>query len=304
VKKFAIIIAIAGLFGTPALAADMAVKAPPPPPPAPIFSWTGWYAGLNAGVTWSNNSIDVTTTNLQFCDAGCGGGLETALASAQGATGIFSGNTNGLIGGGQFGYNWQFNSIWVAGFEADIQGVGSKVTRANATIFGLPSFPCCSVTSLLSVTKENEYLGTVRGRLGWLATPNMLVYGTGGLAYGGVKASTRVVQSLNGGFGGVDLVPSAVLGVSQTRTGWTAGGGLEFMIAPQWSAKVEYMYYDLGRVTFNGLLVDAITTPFIPPNFFTNNVQTSTHFNGNIVRVGLNYQFPCQSISVTLLHRK
>jgi outer membrane immunogenic protein len=64
------------------------------------------------------------------------------------------------------------------------------------------------------------------------------------------------------------------------------------MIAPQWSAKVEYMYYDLGRVTYNGLLVDAITVPgFVPPNFFTNNVQTSTHFNGNIVRVGLNYNF-------------
>jgi outer membrane immunogenic protein len=183
-KNLAIVVAVIALIGTPALAADMAVKAPPPPPPAPIFSWTGWYAGLNAGVTWSNNSIDVTTTNLQFCGAGCGGGLETALASAQGATGVFSGNTTGFIGGGQFGFNWQFNSIWVAGFEADIQGVDSKVTRANDAIFGLPSFPGASVTTLLSVTKESEYLGTVRGRLGWLATPNMLVYGTGGLAYG------------------------------------------------------------------------------------------------------------------------
>ncbi len=65
------------------------------------------------------------------------------------------------------------------------------------------------------------------------------------------------------------------------------------MLAEHWSAKAEYLYYDLGRVTHNGILADPITGPGAgqPANFFTNNVQTSTRFNGNIVRVGLNYQF-------------
>ncbi len=77
--------------------------------------------------------------------------------------------------------------------------------------------------------------------------------------------------------------------ISQTRTGWTAGGGFEGMFAPRWSAKIEYLYYDLGSVTYNATLADACFGCGV--NFFTNNVRTTTRFNGNIVRAGLNWHF-------------
>jgi len=140
----------------------------------------------------------------------------------------------------------------------------------------------------MTLTKEVDYLGTVRGRLGWLATPGLLVYGTGGLAYGEVKASTTIFQSIAPTLAGVTPNFGTGSGVSQTRTGWTAGGGVEWMLDPHWSFKAEYLYYDLGTVTYNAVLVDS-GTPVNP--FFANNVQTSTRFNGNIARVGLNYQF-------------
>jgi outer membrane immunogenic protein len=111
-KKLATAIAAIALLGTPAFAADMAVKAPPPAP-APVYNWTGWYIGINVGGTWSDGGISTSSNNLQFCSVaqGCGGGLESALAAAQGATGVFSGNMAGFIGGVQVGYNWQFATI-------------------------------------------------------------------------------------------------------------------------------------------------------------------------------------------------
>jgi outer membrane immunogenic protein len=296
-KKLATAIAAIALMGTPAFAADlgrnMPVKAPPPAP-APVYNWSGWYVGVNAGGTWSNSDVTVSTTNVQFCAVPeCTGGLATALASAQGTTGAFPGNTAGFIGGGQLGYNWQFTNSWIAGFEADIQGIADRRSDAIAATVAIVGFPGTSVTTNMTVTKEVDYLGTVRGRLGWLPNPTLLAYGTGGLAYGGVKASTSISQSLNppAAFGVEVLTPTSNSGISETRTGWTAGGGFEWRFAPQWSVKAEYLYYDLGRVTFNGVLADAFTTPHIAPAFFTNNVQTTTHFNGNIARVGLNYQF-------------
>jgi len=82
-RQLAAAIAVAGLIGTPAFAADMAVKAPPPAP-APVYSWNGWYAGFNVGGIWGGDPIDLSTTNQQVCIAGCGGGPDTVVASAQG----------------------------------------------------------------------------------------------------------------------------------------------------------------------------------------------------------------------------
>jgi opacity protein-like surface antigen len=104
---------------------------------------------------------------------------------------------NAFIGGGQIGYNWQFTN-WVAGLEADIQGVAHNNNTASATSGPVSVPPCCGFTFILSTTsvsREVDWLGTVRGRLGILATPSLLFYGTGGLAYGHVKAPTAVSQN-------------------------------------------------------------------------------------------------------------
>lgn len=292
-KLFLTTVALGGL-AVPAIAADLArapvYKASVPVPI--VYGWTGWYAGANLGGAWTNAPTTVGTSNVAFCPApACTAALATALISAQGASGSFGGNKSGVIGGGQFGYNWQLGPTWVAGFETDFQGIsGSSSFNGGGSTIGLPGFPGASVTTNgVAVTKETDWLGTVRGRLGYLFTPNLVVYGTGGLAYGDAKSSTSVSQTLNG-FNGIAPNYSSAASVSGTRAGWTVGGGIEWMIFPRWSVKAEYLHYDLGSVTYNGTLAPVNTAaPF--GNYFVNNVQSTTRFDGDIVRAGVNYHW-------------
>jgi outer membrane immunogenic protein len=276
--------AIATLIGTPALAADMPLKAPPAPP-APVCIWCGWYIGLNAGYTWSNNDpVNTTTTNLSAIP-GLNGDVGGAIATQ--GTGSASPKNNGFIGGGQIGYNQQFAN-YVLGIETDIQGVARHNTGGTVVNTGTVPGAAASISSTgtIASTKTLDYIGTVRGRLGVVATPQALVFVTGGLAYGGLKTSTSVTETL--GFGDTPGTFGTAGSVSTVRAGWTLGGGFEWMFAPRWSAKVEYLYYDLGRVTnqlpnfqqFGGFGTTLETV---------NASQSTTHFTGNIARAGINY---------------
>jgi outer membrane immunogenic protein len=287
--------ALAALIGTPAFSADMAVKAPPPP----ASSWAGFYVGLNAGGTWSGDN-SVNTVSSPVSDFSLGP-ASYAANSALGATGsVPVGGNAGFIGGGQIGYNWQFDPRWVAGLETDIQGVATQNQNGGlATAVGPFSFFGANevATTQINSSRSLDYLGTVRGRLGYLLTPTLLAYGTGGLAYGGVKASTSISQSNNDcvGFPGDCLQTAAGTAgaFSGTRAGGTAGGGLEWMFSQHWSAKVEYLYYDLGSVTYgNGALVfgkGSFAGLTGGPAVIAS--QSTTHFNGDVVRVGVNYHF-------------
>ncbi|MBM3642162.1 MAG: porin family protein, partial [Alphaproteobacteria bacterium] len=200
---------------------------------------------------------------------------------------------------GQIGYNWQFYNSFVGGVEADIQGVaGSNSNKTAVTAVGAFPFGTANevIVSALTTSKRLDYIGTVRGRLGWLFTPTLLAYGTGGLAYGGVSVSTSIAQFNNdcAQFPGACISGAAFSSgaFSDTRVGWTVGGGLEWMFWPNWSAKVEYLYYDLGNVSYSA---GALTT--LGNTIFAGSVvagvvsQTQTRFNGNIVRAGVNYHF-------------
>jgi outer membrane immunogenic protein len=123
-----------------------------------------------------------------------------------------------------------------------------------------------------------------------LITPTLLAYGTGGLAYGGVHLSSSIAQTCTGCvFLGT---PSSFGSFSDTRVGWTAGGGLEWMFLPNWSAKVEYLYYDLGSVTANSSPIVGLNgVGVVGALFMTSFPQTTTRFNGHVVRAGLNYHF-------------
>ena len=271
--------------------AQMASAAPPPPQ---VYDWTGWYVGLNAGANWGGDPVSTTASNSEFCPPGsCGFALATAQASIEGATGRFPVRTDGFIGGGQFGYNWQFARLWVAGFEADFQGLaGASGSRSRSSSAAVSGFAGHGVGTGLSVTKRIDYLGTVRGRLGYLVMPGLLVFGTGGFAWGHVNSGTRISQHLIGVFGGVATSFGAASGVSRMAGGWTAGGGFEWMFAPNWTARIGYLYFDLGKVTYNSQIADRITTPAPPTTYyFVNDVRSTTRFNGNIVRAGLNYHF-------------
>jgi outer membrane immunogenic protein len=281
-----------------ALAADLTRPPPPPvyvpPPPPPL--WTGFYIGLNAGGTWSSNN----TVNVDSLAINNPAFVTAPLASLPGALGATAdipvGSGGGFIGGGQVGYNYQFGPSFVAGIEADIQGIAGSTGRGNTfSSLQITGLPGNFVNTSLSVDQRLDYLGTVRGRLGWLVTPTLLLFGDGGLAYGGINADTFLTQSLVGpATTGVNTPYFSNGSINETRVGWTAGGGVEWMFLPNWSLKVEYLYYSLGSVTFNnGLASNVITAPAViaGQTFYSIGTQSSTRFNGNIVRAGINYHF-------------
>ncbi|HEY4847033.1 MAG TPA: outer membrane beta-barrel protein [Methylocella sp.] len=272
-----------------ALAADLPSRAPPPVylPPPPVFTWTGFYAGLNAGYTFGgSNSVDVDTVPA-FADPATFGAIATdlATATAASATGVLPGHNEGFIGGGQVGYNLQFANSFVVGIEADIQGTGARHSAQAVGLAPLATVAGASAQSNLFVASAVDYLGTVRGRLGFLLTPALLIFGDGGFAYGGVHQDVNVATFFPPT--GIGTAP-AFGSFTNTRTGWTAGGGLEWMFAPNWSLKAEYLYYDLGTVTFG---VGALTVATAAGTVFTDPVAASTRWNGHIVRAGLNYHF-------------
>jgi outer membrane immunogenic protein len=293
------LLALAVAAGSAAAADLPSRKAPPPafvPPPPPM--WTGFYAGLNAGYGFGTGTNATTIGNAydQFYTsyfnqpgwppllvAGYGG-----LMMANSGTASLS--PNGFIGGGQIGYNWQFYNNFVVGVEADIQGVAASGGNANAVGIGFVPADDRGVT-IANASRRLDYLGTVRGRLGWLFTPTLLLYGTGGLAYGGVNVATNLmsVEQLGAAFVDRDGLGFGGAAFSDTRVGWTAGGGLEWMFWPNWSAKVEYLYYDLGSVALP-------TTPVIgigPGGAldWSYAATSRTRFDGHIVRAGVNYHF-------------
>ena len=167
-------------------AADLAYKAAPtyPAPVSPVFSWTGFYAGLNVG-----------------------GGFSAANAfnSYLGPTGS---RANGGLGGLQAGYNYQLSPSFVVGIENDFMATGIKARQIGLSDVSVP------------------YFGTGRARAGFtLLDSQLLIYGTGGLAFGEVKDT----------------------GIDKLRIGSVFGGGVEWAFRPKWSAKFEYLYTDLHK---------------------------------------------------------
>ena len=259
--------AFAALIGTPALAADMALKAMPPPAPPPCI-WCGWYIGANAGwVGSTNNNVRLTGT-----DTGAGGfGAELADGSTPST---FKVRYSGFLGGGQVGYNWQMGNI-VAGLEADLDGASAKASLTQVNLPQPPFPPRSTITT--TVSNKLDYLGTFRGRVGVLVSNPFLLYVTGGLAYGETELGDSSVCPTCG------PVRNLATLNRPTDVGWTAGFGGEWMFAPHWSVKAEYLYYDLGRNT---------TTPMVYTyGANTSTVTASIRETGQLARGGINWHF-------------
>jgi len=233
VRRFLITAVAALVWSGAAGAADLAVRQPAPVyAPAPLPTWTGFYAGVNGGGGWG-------TTDHTF--TGTAAGLTAS-------TGNFK--VNGGVAGGTFGYNHQIGA-WVVGVEADVDWSNIKGT-----------FGATALGATASISSELKWLDTIRGRLGYTWGPSM-IYVTGGGAYGNITATATGAVPAAGVAGAVAQ--------SDTRLGWTAGAGFEYMFTPNLSGKVEYLYVDLGTNT--QILID--------------NVK----FNTNIVRGGVNWKF-------------
>lgn len=269
-----------------ASAADLPVKVPAATV-APAFSWTGYYAGFNAGFNWGSGNVVTTASPGPFAVSF---DPESSVAAAL-ANNSVSSRQRGFIGGAQIGYNWQFAPQWVAGLEADIQGLTNGDGGSLTSGSGVPGFPTEAFVSTTTVSKKVEWLGTVRARLGVLVTPSLLAYGTGGLAYGGVKASTTITQTDTNILPGPVTAAGTTTGTfSDTRAGWTLGAGAEWMFAPKWSLKGEYLHYDLGTATWTSPNL-VFNTAFGSPTFSAIGIQSTTRFSGDIVRAGINYKF-------------
>jgi len=273
-KKLATVLAAITLIAAPAFAADMAVKAPPPPPPAPVCIWCGFYVGLSAGYGWSRDNVEPVGTVT-----GAPTGFDAILAATQVAAipSTLSTNANGFIGGGQIGWNWQWYQFAVLGVEADFSGLAGKGSNSFTTVLPVDGSGD-KLASTTSVDRRLEFLGTVRGRLGF-ALDRLLIFGTGGYAYGHAQSSTTITQTCIGLC--VPISGPPLLG-SENLGGWAAGGGMEYSFG-FWSVKAEYLHYDLGHMQY------APTT--LTSAFTTINVASTANFKGDLVRVGLNYQF-------------
>lgn len=220
------------------------------------YDWTGFYIGANAGVGLGRNlTQDSINNNLS----------PPGFFTPQSYLGPL-----GAIGGGQIGYNWQVGKV-VLGLETDIQAAGMT---DNQTCLhpGFIGVSCPPAGPGLQYHQKVDWFGTARLRAG-LATGPVLSYLTGGFAYGGV--STTVTDDTFG-FG-----PFAST-VSGTRTGWTVGSGVEASLGGNWTAKVEYLYLNLG--TQAGNYVSVLT------GLGTSARAYSSDIREHVFRVGLNYR--------------
>ncbi|MBN8989084.1 MAG: porin family protein [Rhizobiales bacterium] len=254
---------IASLLTTNALAADLA---PRPYTKAPVivdpgYNWTGFYVGLNGGYSWGR-ATDTAPIGAPFPGAA-----------------TLRQNVDGGLAGGQIGYNWQVDRKWVLGVEADGQWSGER-GRSN-DVLGTIRIGAIGLTASSAVATDFPWFATFRGRAGFLVDPSLLLYGTGGLAVGEVRfanTATLTAQLFDGNSNtpiGAPVSASATVAESQTRVGWTVGGGLEKKFAPNWSAKAEYLYMDFGSKTYFGGTANAV----------------DVRFRDHVGRVGINYQF-------------
>jgi outer membrane immunogenic protein len=230
----------------PVLAADLPareyVKSPAMAPPVPYYDWSGFYVGVNVGGSWGHSSSTNTALDGTFVSSG-------------------SRNDSAVIGGGQIGYNFMMAPHFLLGVEADVQGSSSSATVTSPD--GSNSF----------ASKLDDF-GTVRGRAGFTAD-NWLFYGTGGFAW----SQGSVTRTQIAAVASVPPIPApagTIETASNTRTGWAAGAGIEWGITPNWTARVEYLYLDLGSVT---------------SVFPLSNRQQTTSANMSIARIGVNYKF-------------
>jgi outer membrane immunogenic protein len=268
VKKLIAALLTVALGTATASAADLAPQTYTKAPVmvAPVYNWTGFYVGLNAGGAWNESNV---TTSTVFSPTGY---FATTSVPAIGTVGNQNINRSGFTGGATAGYNWQVGGA-VLGVETDFNYFG---IRGSSTGTGI--YPCCAPTSFtVNSSESTDWLWTLRGRAGFLATPALLLYGTGGLAVANLKASYLFTDTF--------AAANESAAISTTRYGWTAGAGGEYALLNGWSIKAEYLYVDLGRAstTSTNLTVGIA----FPTNVFTHTVN----LRSNIGRVGINYKF-------------
>jgi outer membrane immunogenic protein len=246
------IVASGGVAG----AADLAVQAPVYPvykaPPVILSDWAGFYVGVHAGYGWGDSAIDPP-------------------AFLPGATlGSLDAKPKGGVVGGHAGYNWQYGSV-VTGLEIDYSaadinasGVVGSFPISSTCQDGEIAVPCTKYGTLSRSIKFDE-LATARARLGYTVLPNLLAYGTAGLAWGHSELTGTATAGSN----------SASATADASSFGWAGGGGLEYKAWEHIIVRAEYLHYDFGKTTYS--------FPFV------GGVNAATTID--VVRGGVSYKF-------------
>jgi outer membrane immunogenic protein len=285
-KKFLLTTVSFGTLALPAMAADLA----PVYKQQIVWSWTGFYFGGTVGGGWmtSNSTEAVTSTfcnaNLVACRPQDPNLISSAFARI--VPGEYSTTKAGFVAGVEAGYNWQVGQF-VVGIETDLSGSGisGSTSISNSTPLFNPNVIPATVYAYGVHSEKLDYFGTVRARGGYLVTNTILAYATGGFAYGDASSKNSLGTSVSNCF--CELSPAGEAGSSK-RAGWTIGGGLEWMFAPNFTVKGEYLYYDFGSVSYPGPAV--VNNNFGPVAFYGATTAATANFNGSIVRVGLNFK--------------
>jgi outer membrane immunogenic protein len=247
---------------TPALAADL-------PPQMPVkatfqqrFTWTGCYMGAHAGGVWAQT--DATDPVLLVQD-------NPAFGLAGNTVGTTTANVrqSGAVIGGQIGCDYQFSPNFVVGIEGEASG---STLKGNTVVPFQPAVAFPGETARVKVT--TDFIPSLTARVGY-AVDSLLLYGKGGAAWAYNKYS--VIGTFTG-------IPFDAEGLNIT-TGWTAGAGVEWAFMPDWSARLEYDYYDFGNQTVTMSHVDAAgVTSFTGPMRYKQTAQT--------VKLGVNFRVP------------
>lgn len=220
---------------------------------APIHDWTGYYAGVNGGYRWGK------TTELGGSDNMISSFLEPLGARTLG------GNPKGFVGGAQLGFNKQSGNL-VYGLEIDLDGGDLSTSDSKSRVLG--------ILRTASASQKLGWFGTLRGRLGYTPVDRLLIFATAGLAAGRAEVSGSMLS--NNCIAGTCVSGSS----SVTKTGWAIGGGLEYAVTKNWSAKLEYLYFDLGHAGFAQV-----------GNSVINPLAGEAALRSSVARAGINYKF-------------
>jgi outer membrane immunogenic protein len=239
------------------------------PVAAPQSSWAGFYLGVHGGYGWADNRF---STTLSVAPPAVINGIKSA----------------GWVAGGQVGHNWQFDRV-VAGLELDLSGTGiegSSTTPLLDTGGGR--------TETFKLSDRVKYLGTARGRLGWLPTDNILLYGTAGLAWERLERTETDVNTAGG------VTETAIYTSPVDHFGWVAGVGAESLLfGTNWVGRIEYLHYDFGTASSSSSTV--INFPPTPVISFANSAGRQTI---DVVRAGISYKLGDPALAPAVAYAK
>jgi outer membrane immunogenic protein len=234
----------------------------------PVYDWTGLYVGFNGGYSWGNSSNTYTITGFA----------------------PFTGSTHmgGDVIGGQVGFNWQVNRTWVVGIEVDFQGTGQKGTDTPVPLTATSCTPfffttiCNTTSNSAGMDQTLKAFGTARARFGFVPWDRLMLYVTGGAAFGDIASTATGTVTTSSTLLGFTTTTTSVAtaDITNWRAGWTVGGGAEWVLSGSWTAKLEYLFVDLGSYSNT-----------VPANAVVPSTLVSSHVTDNIVRVGINYRF-------------